>query len=359
MVAYARSMFGFLRSRGLYDECERRLGIAEAAARRMGDQRGLARLLNQQGLAAWDRFDLAGAQKCFEASFAISEELGDKERVLPTLINLGNVQWGGGDVQAARAAWERALGLADEQHHIGYRAVLSMCLGIAAMDVGEFDRSEALLAEALAVHRQRGNGVGEAMTLYNLSDLRSRQGREAEALEAARQALQLSEEGGEARNAALARVRVARLSGERAEAERLAKEGLTIARQLGDSACEIYAEDTLGLIAASQGDHEEAVRRYATALAVAARTASELSAADVLTNAAASLARVGRPRDALLAAVAAAEQYERRGLAGIEAARRVVETVQEEVGAADRPAVVAEAEALGVLGVAARLGVRE
>ncbi|HSV74271.1 MAG TPA: adenylate/guanylate cyclase domain-containing protein [Chthonomonadales bacterium] len=359
LVAFARSLFGFLRSRGLYDECERRLARAEEAARRCHDRRGLARLLNQHGLAAWDRFELARAQQFFHASFAISDELRDWDVLLPTLINLGNVQWGGGDVAGAKATWERALMLVGEQGHDGHRAVLTMCLGIAAMDMGERERAEALLEEALEAHRRRGDAVGEAMALCNLSDLRARQGLPAEALDAARASLRLSVEGGERRNAALARVRVARLVDDAGEAQSMAQEGLRAARELGDRACELAAEHTLGLLAASQGDHAGAMVHYRAAFRVAALTASALSAADVLTDGARSLAHTGRSADALLAAAAAESQYEARGLAGADTARMAVESVQAGVDLEQRRAVIAEARQLGALRVAARLAASE
>src|SRR5207237_5280500 len=60
-IDYAKALFPFLRARGLYDECDTRLILAEDAARQIDDLVDLARLLNQRGLVALDRSDFAPA----------------------------------------------------------------------------------------------------------------------------------------------------------------------------------------------------------------------------------------------------------------------------------------------------------
>jgi predicted ATPase/DNA-binding SARP family transcriptional activator len=276
IVDYGKALFGFLRMRGLYDECESRLERACEAARQSRDAVSLARLLNQRGLVAWERFRLEAARALFTESYEISERLGDKTRMLSALINLGNICWGRSDYAEAERIYATALPLAIETKQTSYEAALRLNLGILSIERDEIAEAERHLAASLEMYQRLQNEEYIGHTLYNFSELYRRQGAYAWALEYAEESLRRFTALGHRRGITLAEVRIALNlleDGRTEEARSHLERGLQIAQEIGDRAGEMYALEVEARMAADDLARAKALfrRSYEIARAVGDR----------------------------------------------------------------------------------------
>ena len=104
--------------------------------RKNGDRQGEATSLNNLGLIARRRGDLAEAERLQRESLAIKREIGDREGEANSLRKLGNIAWTRGDLAEA----------------------------------------ERLQRESLAIMREIGDRYGEAISLHNLGNIASANG---------------------------------------------------------------------------------------------------------------------------------------------------------------------------------------
>lgn len=94
--------------------------------------------------------------------------------------------------ERAAAAGEHVLALTRRQ---GDPTKIARALNYVAnplVQLGELDRADAMLSEALAIHRAEGNGLSEMIDLINLGELRTFQGRYYAALVIEQDALAIS-----------------------------------------------------------------------------------------------------------------------------------------------------------------------
>jgi predicted ATPase/class 3 adenylate cyclase len=316
-IAYGKALARFLLRRGLYRECDARLAVAEAVAKENGDRTSLARLLNQRGLVAWERFDLDRARSLFTESYEISKELGDRARMLVTLINLGNIMWGHGDFEEARSVWEEALQLAVQTGQPHYEAMLQTDLGILACERGEYEDAARRFADSLAMHTRGRDEESTAFALYNSSELFRRQRQYDRALERIEESRRLYVKLGHKRGLTLTAIRLAVVhldSGRTDEARVPAQEGLRFAEETGDRACQMYALDVLARLAAVEGEMSQARNLFCRSFAIAEAVGDKRHAADILCHLGRALSRSGSNADAWLLLAVAAREYAARGM---------------------------------------------
>jgi predicted ATPase/Tfp pilus assembly protein PilF len=135
---------------------------------------------------------------------------------------------------------------------------------------GDYAAARALLEEALAVHRQRGDRDAEAVPLSLLGNVAQSQGDYPAARELLGQALPLHRAAGNrAREAAAlsSMGNAAAKQGDLAEAQTLFEEALTISREVGNPAMEGSILNSLGMLAAYQKDLAHARTRFEQSLA--------------------------------------------------------------------------------------------
>jgi predicted ATPase/class 3 adenylate cyclase len=317
IVSYGKALFGFLRRRGLYGECDSRLGRAVKAAREADDRRSLARLLNQLGLSAWERSDFSVAHPLFEESYQISKELGDKTRMLVTLINLGNIDWGRSEFAKARRAWEEALELAVETNQERYEAYIRDDLGILACQVGDFQTAAQQCEQSIALHRKLNNQEGVAFSLYNSSEVLRRTGQYERALERVQRAQRIFQALGHERGAALTAIRIGMVmleQGRPKEGIPHVEAGLRTARETGDRQGQSYGLDVMARILSVHGDRAKATDLFRQSFALANRIGDKKHVADLLRHYAEMLESHEETETAYQALVMASREYKALGL---------------------------------------------
>jgi predicted ATPase/DNA-binding SARP family transcriptional activator len=183
-----------------------------------------ARLLGELGRLHANRGDFEGAENLIRQSLALYRELGDTARTARALNTLGHLVQER-DLALARGCLEESLILAREAEDEPTVSFSLLLLSILLFPEGEKDRARALLAEAGALCRRRGD-------LHGLADV-------------------LVEEGGEARE-----------SGDQERARACLEENLALRRQIEDRVGVGFALAFLARLARLEGRLADAARDY-------------------------------------------------------------------------------------------------
>ena len=173
-----------------------------AMTREIGDKPGIAASLMSLGNVASAQCDYAAAHSLFEQSLALYRELGDKRNISSTLLNLGTVVHEQGDYTASRALYEESLALFRE---IGDKLSISnalYCLGNVADALCDYAAAHSLYEESLALYRKLGDKRGISNALNNLGNVFMKQGDYAEARALYEESLALYRKLGDKRGSA-------------------------------------------------------------------------------------------------------------------------------------------------------------
>lgn len=175
------------RAQSYFEECL-------ALRRELGDQRGVAALLNNLANIAFVQGDYARAMATYEESRSLWQALGDKWGLVTCTNNLGLLAHFQGEDDRARVFYEASLALARE---VGDRRSVAICLnnlGDLARNQQDLARAEMLYAESMALWRELGDKRGVAASLSNLGEVARDQGDYARARALYRAGLELCHE---------------------------------------------------------------------------------------------------------------------------------------------------------------------
>lgn len=147
--------------------------------------------------------DFGQAERYFTGSVARQQDLGDWERQVSDLIQLGYLYEESGELPKARASFERALAVA-LKHESGLN-IASARLGLASAQIaqGEFDSALATLAQARAGYAAEQVSANEGMLQLMEGEAVAGKGQHLQALAHFRQALPLIEKDGNQRYLAM------------------------------------------------------------------------------------------------------------------------------------------------------------
>ena len=204
---------------------------AQTVFAEVGDQAGVARVLNNLGIIARHQSNVAEARKFLEESLDISRRTGNKLGMAQALNNLGNVLSDQGDIEGTLLIHNQSLKLARE---IGDRSreatSLNNIAGLLTMQ-GKLSEARQTYNESLRVAREVDDQESIGVALGNIGDLLTRQG-------------------------------------ELTEARKTLEEAVALDRQVGDKSFEAYALHQLGTVLALQSDVAGGRKRYQEALSV-------------------------------------------------------------------------------------------
>ena len=177
-----------------------------------------------------------------------------------------------GEGEAAHAALERGLALAQRLNDREYIPLLLVHLGDAARVRGEYERAESFLQRGLHLYRRLGDKSGIARALNTLGIVASIRGEHATARAHFEESLALYRELGAPFGIALALNNLGIAldeGGDPDAAQALYLECLSIRQDLGDRYGMAAVLGNLGVIADSQGRLDEARRYYERCLQIA------------------------------------------------------------------------------------------
>jgi tetratricopeptide (TPR) repeat protein len=168
VVAIAESMYRYLSLRKHMTAWFALQQLAVDSARRLGDPRSLAKMINRLGTIHRQtrQFDQAIAH-CQEA-LRIHEELGEQIGIGAALIVLASTYRDMGRPELALPHCERSLRIRREVHDPRGLGISLTNIGATYRELGELDEAITYYEEALDLQQRLGHEGGEAITWYDL-----------------------------------------------------------------------------------------------------------------------------------------------------------------------------------------------
>ncbi|HEX3491978.1 MAG TPA: tetratricopeptide repeat protein [Streptosporangiaceae bacterium] len=200
--------------------------------------------------------------------------------LVPFLQSVGHWQeWAATQRTALRAATR----LGDQ----AAQAVCTRLLAVAYADLGDYDESSRLFTASRTLYQQLGNRLGEAKVEFNLGTLAEGQGRYADVLEHAENALRLYQAIGDKASEAAALNNVGwthGLLGDYEQARAVCRQALALCTEVGHHWLEGYVWDSLGYAEHHLGHLGEAAACYQRALSMHREAGDRPTEAESLTH---------------------------------------------------------------------------
>lgn len=259
---------------------------ALALARKGGDRRVEAGLLNQLGRAGRVLGEGAAAAESFGAALILWQELRDPGSEASTLNNLALLQQGLGQPEAALTSYQRALALYRQEGNRVLAATVLNNLGGLLDLLGRLPEAIDHYEQALALARELEQKNAEADVSNNLGAAYSQVGQPREAIEHYTTALAGFRALGDRRREAAALNNLGHLLldlGSPEEARELLRQAFPL-RQAMEPGGEALFLSNLGRAERDVGHFDRAVELYNQALAVARQGGDRLAEATVLNS---------------------------------------------------------------------------
>ena len=240
---------------------------ARTAATALGDDDLRAAIENGAGSVFCQRGIFTQAR----ASYAVASELAVSAALRGRIqINMGALALLLGDVEEARASYERAVALLESVNDDEALTLALHNLALAHAEEQDWDAAEAAFERCLAIAERRDDKSVIAGAVLNQAELRCESERYPEALERSEKSLALfGEMEDESGRAAALRVQgeIYRKMHQLEEAEPRLKEAIRIAGRLQLLTLEAEAARELGMVKAARGDVTSATKWLRRALA--------------------------------------------------------------------------------------------
>lgn len=153
----------------------------------------LTGLLNKRGTDYIRVSKFKEAEQDFLKMHNLSREIGDKEKEILALLNLGLINTNYGNIKEALKYYQGALSISKEikdQRHI---SKLLSNIGWCLISVGEIDKAKEYLDQSLQISQDIGYDVVSASNLHNIGYIYTLKSQDDEAIVKYREALELAE----------------------------------------------------------------------------------------------------------------------------------------------------------------------
>ncbi len=147
--------------------------------RRVGDRLGEGRDLAALGIVLRKKGDNPSAIAFLNRWLQTARDLDNRLEEAEALTNLGNATK---ELERSRELYEAALLIVNDLEHRRGQAILLNNLGRIYDLSGDTERAFELIAKGVEAHRQAGNRIGEARSLFHLAKIGFRVGRVVQAL---------------------------------------------------------------------------------------------------------------------------------------------------------------------------------
>jgi CHAT domain-containing protein/tetratricopeptide (TPR) repeat protein len=224
--------------------------------------------LNELGLAAWLTGDPDGARDHFRAALTVRRLAADAYGEAATWANLCLMDLVQGQLRSGAACYEDAVEALEAASAPELESAARASVGHAYRLLGEPEEARRHLQRALTIARQLRLPLREAQTLHNLAESERQSGEPEAALLHLDRALTLFDELEERRWQARSLNSlglVYEILGESSRARTALEQALELRRRVEDLQGEAHTLTNLGWLAAGEGKHQEALRRYGEA----------------------------------------------------------------------------------------------
>ena len=182
---------------GWWVEAERCYQQSLAICQEVGNRVGEGLTIGNLGVVCQSQGRWAEAEECYQQSLEIRREVGDRLGEGQTIGNLGNVYGSQGRWAEAEKCYQQGLAIFREVgDRVGEGQTIGN-LGVVYRSQGRWAEAEKCYQQSLTIYREFGDRVGEGQTLMNLGNVYQSQGRWAEAEEVYQQGLAICRELGD------------------------------------------------------------------------------------------------------------------------------------------------------------------
>ena len=232
---------------------------------------GQASALNNLGLIAYGKSDLANAINYFNRALSLSGNEGNLAGQAEAWTNLGLTYGDSGSVNRAQESFERALAFARAAGDRRKEARISLAFALVHTARTEWQQALDLYQRTVTLLRQFGDRVTLAVALNGLGSLYEELGEVSQSLANFKESLALSHKMGHLGIETIVLRHIASAyaeAGHAPEAMRVYRRVIQIARVSRDLRAEAYALTDVGLIYESLGNFEKARGCYDRAVMV-------------------------------------------------------------------------------------------
>jgi len=169
-------------AQGMYDEAEKKYQESLEIFEELGDTRGIASTLHQLGMIHQDQGRYDEAEEIYQESLKIAKDGGNKRAIARTLHQLGTIHQQHGRYDEAVTMYQESLKMAEE---LGNRSGIASTLGQMGtihQAQGRYNEAVMMYQESLKVSEELGDRSGMAGTLGQMGRIFQAQENYKEAL---------------------------------------------------------------------------------------------------------------------------------------------------------------------------------
>ena len=245
--------------------------LAQSLAEQLGDQRGMARLLNDIGSVHWSQGNYAQALELTQKSLTMYEAQSDKAGIASVLNSIGNIHRHQGNHAQALDYYQKSLAVIEAMGDKEGMASALANIGVIYSVQGNLSQALNYYQKSLAMDEASGDKLGVAITLGNIGVIHRKQGNYPQALDYYQKSQAMSEAIDD--KVGIAQMlnnigTVHRLQGNYAPALECYQKSLATREAMGDK---LGVADTLaaiGTVHRFQGDYAPALECYQKSLAM-------------------------------------------------------------------------------------------
>ena len=255
------AFYPLLENRGLYEQAEYYLKLAQSAANSLEDRANLLTVLVNLGRLMDRKGNYEQAENYSQEGLNLARQVGNTERISASLQNLGVVAYDCGNYEQAESYLQEGLTLARQIGHTELISNLLSDLGIVAVNRGNYEQAESYYQEGLALARQTGHIERISGLLSNLGRVATNRGSYEQAENYLQEGLVLARQVGHIERISTLLINlgvVATNRGNYQQAESYYQEGLALARQIGYIEITCLFLGNLGDVAANRGNYQQA-----------------------------------------------------------------------------------------------------
>jgi serine/threonine protein kinase/tetratricopeptide (TPR) repeat protein len=179
---------------GHYDEAVELCQTQKAFASEQPDKDLLASVETNLGRAEFHRGKFQEAKASFAAALKINQQLGNRQKTIDALINLGNISSVLSDYRGALEQWRQAFTLTRETGTLHHEGQIQNNMGIAHYKLREYQEARSCYERAREIFEELSSKSGLALAQANLGEVAFAEGDYEQALEWWTKSLDLNEE---------------------------------------------------------------------------------------------------------------------------------------------------------------------
>ncbi|MEO8588412.1 MAG: adenylate/guanylate cyclase domain-containing protein [Flavobacteriales bacterium] len=239
--------------------------LAERLFEQLGDQRNLARVLNNRGNVAVSRGDLAHGVEYLTSGLRIAEALKDSSTVARTLGNIGIIYAEQGEYAQAMDFYHKRLVVAEAIGDKQCAGEAYTCMADAHKETGELQLALEEFTKSVAMAQEIGDERVAMMGLGSIGTVHLMLGDQKKAMEFLTRSLHMAEEQKDPMSISTGLATIGRsyfTQGRLSDALSYGTRALSVANEVGGASLIREAAELLYLVRKAMGDDSEALAMH-------------------------------------------------------------------------------------------------